>query len=100
MLSLDDVEVALESAPIVDLRRAWRAYLENRDEAGRGEVRRLVREMTTLGLPENAAALATGIPPEDITALSREVEQDGGCDGPPTLAVAGRASSGVMGAAR
>jgi hypothetical protein len=78
MLSLDDVEVALESAPIVDLRRAWRAYLENRDEARRAVVRRLVREVTTLGLPGDAAAFATGIPPEDIAALSREAAQDAG----------------------
>jgi hypothetical protein len=78
MLSLDDVEVALESAPIVDLRRAWRAYLENRDEASRAVVRRLVREVTTLGLPAEAAASATGIPHKDIVALNREAEQDGG----------------------
>jgi hypothetical protein len=77
MLSLDDVEVALESAPIVDLRRAWRAYLENRDEASRGVVRQLVREVTTLGLPAEAAAWATDIPPEDINALKREAERGG-----------------------
>ncbi len=78
MLSLDDVEVALESAPIVDLRRAWRAYLEHPDEARRGVVRRLLREVTTLGLPAEAAAWATDIPPEDAIALSREVARDSG----------------------
>jgi hypothetical protein len=78
MLSLDVVEAALESAPIVDLRRAWRTYLENRDEASRGVVRRLVREVTALGLPAEAAAFATGIPPEDITALDCEAGQGGG----------------------
>jgi hypothetical protein len=76
ILSLGEVEAALESAPIVELRHAWRAYLGSRDEASRAVVRGLVREVTTLGLPLEAAASAAGIPPEDIGAPAREVEHE------------------------
>ena len=81
MLTLDVVEVALESAPIVDLRRAWLAYLERRDEASRAVFRRLVREVITLGLPAEAAAFATDIPVDDVVALIREGGGKGVRDG-------------------
>ena len=77
-LDLDAIEVYLTDVPRieVELRRVGPAYVESPD-THRDDLRALVREAGTAGMPLEAIAHVSTVPLADVTALNSEARENG-----------------------